>query len=204
MIAARVRQAMKSTISPLLLRLLLCSPAPSQTTKRRGTARKPSTTTTQPQSSQPVTQPTPAGQPTRPPAAPVALVVVNGQTVTTAELEPELRQEMESLDDKIAGARRSVLDLQINTTLLELEAKKRRIDTHRLYELEVSNRVPTFTPAQIKKFIDDNRDQFAGMDPNVVNQQVAVYLHDDAENKLADNLVNPLRQYNPGVMGVDI
>ena len=41
--------------------------------------------------------------------------------------------------------------------LLEMEAKKRRIDTHRLYELEVSNRVPTFTPAQIKKFIDENR-----------------------------------------------
>jgi hypothetical protein len=150
MIAARVRQAMKSTISPLLLILLLWSAAPSQTAKRRGAARKPSTTTTQPQSSQPVAQPTPASQPARPPVAPVALVVVNGQTVTTAELEPNLRQELEHLDDKIAEARRGVLDLQINTTLLEMEAKKRGIDTHRLYELEVSNRVPTFTPVQIK------------------------------------------------------
>src|ERR1044071_174606 len=204
MIAARVRQAMKSTISPLLLRLLLCSTAPSQTTKGRGTARKPSTTTTQPQSSQPVTQPTPAGQPARPPAAPVALVVVNGQTVTTAELEPNLRQEVERLDDKIAQARRSVLDLQINTTLLEIEAQKRRIDTHRLYELEVSSRVPTFTPAQIKKFIDDNRAQFEGADPNAINQQVAAYMHDQAENKLADDLVNRLRKQYAVVMGVDI
>ena len=204
MIAARVRQAMKSTISPLLLLLLLCSTAPSQTTKRRGTARKPGTTTTQPQSSQPVAQPTPASQPARPPAAPVALVVVNGQTVTTAELEPNLRQELEHLDDKIAEARRGVLDLQINTTLLELEATKRRIDTHRLYELEVSSRVPTFTPAQIKKFIDDNRAQFEGADPNAINQQVAAYMHDQAENKLADDLVNRLRKQYAVVMGVDI
>ncbi len=205
MISARVRQAMKSTISPLLLILLLWSAAPSQTAKRRGTTRKPSAATiTQPQPSQPVVQPTPATQPARPPAAPVALVVVNGQTVTTAELEPNLRQELERLDDKIAEARRSVVDLQINTTLLEMEAKKRRIDTHRLYELEVSNRVPTFTPAQIKKFIDDNRAQFDGMDPNVANQQVAAYLHDEAESKLADDLVNRLRKVYPIVMGVDI
>ena len=195
---------MKLTISPLLLVLVLWSTAPSQTAKRRGTARKPSTTTTQPPLPQPVAQPTPTIQPARPPAAPVALVVVNGQTVTTAELESELRQELESLNDKIAGARRSVLDLQINTTLLELEAKKRRIDTHRLYELEVSNRVPTFTPAQIKKFIDENRSQFEGMDPKVANQQIAAYLHDEAENKLADDLVNRLRKENPVVMGVDI
>lgn len=195
---------MKLTISPLLLILLLWSTAPSQTAKRRGTARKPSTPATQPQVSQPVAQPTPTSRPARPPAAPVALVVVNGHTVTTAELEPDLRNELESLDDKIAGARRSVLDLQINTLLLELEAKRRRIDTHRLYELEVSTRVPTFTPAQIKKFLDENRAQFEGMDPKVANQQVAAYLHDEAESKLADDLVNRLRKAYPVVPGVDI
>jgi len=176
--------------------------APAQTTKRRGAVRKPTVTT--PTTPQPVAQPTPASKPARPPAAPAPLVSVNGQTFTTADLEPALRQELESVDDKIADARRSLLDLQINTTLLQVEAKKRRIDSHRLYELEVSNRIPAATPAQIKKFIDDNRDQFAGMDPNVANQQVAVYLHDEAENKLADDLVNRLRRTNPVVMGVDI
>jgi len=193
---------MKSKIGPLVLILVLWSVAPAQTAKRRGAVRKPATETTpQPQ---PVSDPTPATKPARPPAAPVSLAIVNGQTLTTADLEPALRQEIETLDDKVAEARRSVLDLQINTTLLQVEAKKRHIDTHRLYELEVSGRIPTFTPAQIKKFIDDNRDQFAGMDPNVANQQVAVYLHDEAESKLADDLVNRLRRSNPVVMGVDI
>jgi protein-disulfide isomerase len=197
---------MKSTICPLLLIILLWSAAPSQTARRRGTGRKPTATTTQPPPppSQPVAQPTPTSQPVRPPAPPVSLAVVNGQTITTAELEPNLRQELERVDDKIGQARRGVLDLQINTALLEMEAKKRRIDTHRLYEIEVSNRVPTFTPAQIKKFIDENRSQFAGADPDVVNQQVAAYLHDEAESKLADDLVNRLRKAYPVVIGVDI
>lgn len=192
---------MISQFGPLLLILAFWSPAPAQTTKRRGVVRKPTVSTAQPP---PVAQPTPATKPARPPAAPAPLVNINGQTITTADLESALRQELETLDDKIADARRSVLELQINTTLLQVEAKKRRIDTHRLYELEVSSRIPTATAAQIKKFIDDNRDQFAGMDPNVVNQQVAAYLHDEAENRLADDLVNRLRKSNPVIMGVDI
>ena len=200
MIPEPVRQ-MKSRIGPLILILALWSVAPAQTSKRRGAARKPTVTAPL---AQPVAQPTPASKPARPPAAPAPLVSVNGQTLTTADLEPALRQELETLDDKIADARRSVLDLQINTTLLQVEAKKRRIDSHRLYEVEVSNRIPTATPAQIKKFIDDNRDQFAGMDPNVASQQVVAYLHDEAESKLADDLVNRLRRTNPVMMGADI
>jgi protein-disulfide isomerase len=192
---------MISKIRLLILILAMWSAAPAQTTKRRGVVRKPTVTTPQ---AQPVAQPTPASKPARPPAAPAPLVSINGQTLTTADLDPALRQELETLDDKIADARRSVLELQINTMLLQVEAKKRRIDSHRLYELEVSNRIPTATPAQIKKFIDNNREQFAGMDPNVVNQQVAAYLHDETENKLADDLVTRLRRSNPVVMGVDV
>ena len=188
-------------IGSLILILALWLTAPAQTTKRRGAVRKPTVATPE---AQPVAQPTPASKPVRPPAAPAPLVSINGQTVTTADLEPALRQELETLDDKIADARRGVLELQINTMLLQVEAAKRRIDSHRLYELEVSKRIPTATPAQIKKFIDDNRDQFAGMDPNVINQQVAAYLHDEAESKLADDLVNRLRRSNPVVMGADI
>src|SRR6185369_14452305 len=116
---------MKSKIGPLILILALWSAVPAQTSKRRGAVRKPTTPTPQ---AQPVAQPTPVSQPVRPPAAPAALVIVDGQTLTTADLEPALRQELESLDDKIANARRSVLDLQINTMLLQVEAKKRRID----------------------------------------------------------------------------
>src|SRR5215217_395330 len=191
-------------IGALILILALWSAAPAQTSKRRGAVRKPTTVTT-PQA-QPVAQPTPAPatKPMRPPAAAAPLVTVNGQTLTTADLEPALRQELETLNDNIADARSNVLKLQINTMLLQVEAKKRRIDSHRLYETEVSNRIPAATPAQIKKFIDDNRDQFAGIDPNVVNQQVAAYLHDEAESKLADDLVNRLRRSNPVVIGDDI
>ena len=203
------RMKFPATLLPLIL-LLAFSPASlAQTTKRRTTPvrRTPAAPQTQPAAQpQPATQSaaTPAAASTAPSATPLQIVLVNGQTIGTADFEPSLRTEVETVEQKIAEARRQVLDVQINTTLLEVEAKKRRTDTHRLYETDVSNHATMPSDAQIKKFIDDNRSQFEGMDPAAVNRQVAVYLHDEAENKLADDLVKRLRQSNPVIMGVDV
>src|SRR5262249_4771677 len=77
--------AMMHKIGPLLLIVSLWLTVPAQTTKRSGATRKPAVNTPQPQpAAQP--QPAPSTQPARPPAAPVPLVVVNGQTFTTADL----------------------------------------------------------------------------------------------------------------------
>lgn len=190
---------MKPIIAPLLITLLY-SPILAQTAKRKAPVkRKPAVATTQPQ---PVAQPTP--QTARNPSAPASLVIVNGQTFTTADLEPALRQELETLEDKIAEARQNVLDAQINTLLLEAEAKKRGIDKQRLYQLEVSGRVRAPTSAEIQKFIDDNRQEFAGSDPASATQLAAAYLREEAEGKLADELVQRLRKTHPVGIVTDI
>ena len=192
---------MKSRLIPLFLIAFLWSPVLAQTSKRRGAVRKPVVTTPQPE---PVPQPTPTAPAAKRPQQPVSLVVVNGQTFTTADLQPAVRQELEGLDTRITQARSAVLELQINTMLLQVEAKKRRIDTRRLYQLEVINRIPAITQAEIKKFIDANQQQIQNLDPAAANQQVAAYLREQAETKLADELVKRLRTTTPVVMGVDI
>ena len=189
------------TLATTFLLILSVSTVSAQTGKRRAANRKPQVTTPQ---AQPVAQPPATPRPPRPPSAPVNIVTVNGHAFTTADLQPALRRELDQLDDKIAQARTSVLDLQINTALLAIEARRRGIDTHRLYQLEVTNRVPAITPALIKKFIDENREQFDSRDQATVNQQVTAYLRAEAESKLADDLVARLRKTNPVVMGVDV
>lgn len=202
---------MKPSVSLLLLILCLTvqSIAAGQTKRRSTTNRKP---TPQPAaSSTPITSASPTSSTPAPttnpaparPTTPKPIVAINGQTFTSSDLDPAVRKQVETVDDEIAEARRSVLDLEINTALLKAEAKKRRIDSHRLYETEVSNKATMPTQAQIKKFIDENQSQFAGMDPQTANQQVAVYLHDELESKLADDLVKRLRQTIPVIMGAD-
>lgn len=191
-----VSQPMNFKLLSLLLILVLWSPVLAQKSKRRGSVRTPVVKTPQP-------QPQPAAT-TRPAPQPTSLVVVNNQTFTTADLQPALRQELERMDQKIAEARSAVLDQQLNTVLLQAEATKRRVDTPRLYQLEVSSRVPAITNDQIKKFIDDNSREFAGMDPALANQQASAFLRQEAENKLADDLVKRLRKTHTVVMGVDV
>ena len=198
---------MKSALGPLFLIVILtlATASAAQTTKRRGTsARKPPAATSQPE--QPAAQPTPPAKPApaRPPAGPINVVVLNGQTLTTADFEPNVRQQLEQVETKLAEARTEILDLQINTILLQVEANRRHIDTHRLYELEVTNRIPAPTPAQIKKFTDEQRAQLEGLDAAAANQQATAYLQAEAEAKLADDLVGRLRKSIPVVLGTDI
>lgn len=188
----------------LVIALTLAATSVAQTTKRRGAVnRKPAAATPQPE---PATQPpaptTPI--PARPPAGPINVVALNGQTLSTADFEPNVRQELEQVETRIAEARSEILDLQINTILLQVEANRRRIDTHRLYETEVTKRIAVPTAAQIKKFTEEQRMQLEGLDPAAANEQASAYLQAESEAKLADDLVNRLRKSIPVTMGVNI
>src|SRR5215208_5152421 len=100
---------MKFKIAALLVVVSLWSVALAQTPKRRGATDRKPPVATQPQ---PVAQPPATSQPAPSrPTGPISLVTVNGQNITTADLEPALRQELERLDDRIAAARNSVLEL---------------------------------------------------------------------------------------------
>lgn len=197
---------MKIALGALLLVLLTTTLSSAAQTRRRGTTRKPPAAT-QPSPTAPA-QPTPTQPPApavpRRPVGPVNVVVLNGQTLSTADFEPGAREQLDQVEDRIATARKEMLDLQINTILLQVEANRRRIDSHQLYETEVTKRIPVPTAAQIKKFVAEQGGQFSGMDQAMVNQQAAAYLQAESEAKLADDLVNRLRKTIPVTMGVDI
>ena len=109
-----------------------------QTPRRRTTTRRAPAKAVTPQ---PIPEPVNRPLPPREPKAPIPLAIVNGQTITTVDIDPRVREEVESLEERIAETRRRVLELQINTELLEIEAKKRKVTSQQLYNLEVSKRV---------------------------------------------------------------
>jgi protein-disulfide isomerase len=111
---------------------------------------------------------------------------------------------VESVDDKIAEARARVLDIQINTLLLEAEAGRRGVSTQQLYEREVVSRIVGPTDAEVKKFSEENADRLTGLDPATARAQVAAFLRSEREAALSEQFVKRLRNSNPVIMGADL
>ena len=178
------------------LMLTLVGGAPAQTSRRKASVRqvpaKPA-----------VPHPTPTTVSAKEPRAlkaPIPLAIVNDQTITTADLDPNVREEVESLEERIADASRQVFELQINTALLELEASKRKLTPQQLYNLEVSKHLTEPTDAEIKKFTEDNRDQISEEDPAKVRSETIAQLRVTQEAKISEEFVRRLRGSNSVVM----
>jgi protein-disulfide isomerase len=182
------------------LALLISAGVVGQAPRRRTTARPAPKAVTP----QPIPEPVNRPLPPREPRAPIQLAIVNGQTLTTADIDPRVREEVESLEERIADTRRRVLELQISTELLEIEAKKRKMTSQQLYNLEISKRIPSPTEAEIKKFIDDNRDRMEGTDETSLRPQVISLLRATQEERVSEEFVRRVRTAIPVTMGVDI
>ena len=133
------------------------------------------------------------------PSAPIPLATVNGQSITSADIDPKVREELDGLDGRIAEARRQVLELQINTLLLESEAAKRKMTPQQLYGLEIVGKVTEPTAAEINQFIETNRDRVDQTDPVALRQQVVAVLKGEREAKVTDAFLKRARVANPVV-----
>ena len=191
----------------LLAICLFVSVAFAQRTRQRPPAKRPATTqpATSPGGSTPAsTVPTATPAKSLPPLSPVSIVNVNGRVITSAEFEPTLREDIESVDRDIADTKQELLELQINTLLLQAEAQKRGITTERLYALEVSSKLAQPTPAEVKQFIDEHQNEFSGINNAAASSQVATYLLNQREEKQSDQFVQRLKKLYPVSPGVDI
>ncbi len=171
----------------------------AQSPRRRGARRL---TEVKPAASQPASQPQPAPTPiaSAAPIAPIPLAILNGQNITTADIDPKVRPEVEALDERIAVARGQVLEIQVNTVLLETEAAKRRISPQQLYQLEILRKIGEPTAAEIERVIQDNRKQIdpAG-DPAAIRQQIISFIKGEREAAITDEFIKRLRASYPVV-----
>jgi hypothetical protein len=80
-------------------------------------------------------------------AMPDVLAVVNGVRITNMEIDKSIKESVDSLQNKVIEARRRELHLQINSRLLEAEARKRGISSAKVLEDEVIAKVKKPTEA---------------------------------------------------------
>ncbi|MDX6692608.1 MAG: hypothetical protein QOF02_211 [Blastocatellia bacterium] len=90
------------------------------------------------------------------------LATVNGEQITSGDIENSLRPLIFSVQEQVYTLRRIDVDLKINDTLLEQEAQKRKITTIALLDAEVTTKSKPVTEAEARLFYDQNKQQLNG------------------------------------------
>ncbi|HEX6623989.1 MAG TPA: thioredoxin domain-containing protein [Pyrinomonadaceae bacterium] len=123
---------------------------------------------------------------------PAVLAVVNGVKITPADLGPETAERVRQLQTEVIKARERELDLQINSLLLDAEAKKRGVNTSKVIEDEIVSKATEPTDAEAQAFYDQNKERiqtgFADVKPQIVS-----YLREQRQRDLAAKLADRLR-----------
>lgn len=122
---------------------------------------------------------------------PELLGTVNGIRITKLDLDELVQKRIRELHQEVSDARRRELDLQINSFLLETEARKRGVNTNKLLEDEVVKKVVSATEADARGYYDANKAQLNREFP-VVKDEIIAYLtrqrQENAAKKLAERL----------------
>ena len=193
-----------NTVKPLFLLFVLLSCAvpvvpqtPRRSTPRRTLPVRPARTPSN------AVDPTPSRAATTAETSrdPVTLAIVNGENITSADIDPAARSEFDKLDDRVAEARRQVIELQINTMLLEDEAARRRMSTQQLYELEIEKKIPEPTAAEVDKVIAQASGQYdpSSVDTAELRRQAISFIKSQNEAKITDDFLKRARVANPVV-----
>jgi hypothetical protein len=88
------------------------------------------------------------------------LAVVNGENITSGDVEDSLKALISDVQEKVYNLRKSELELTINDTLLTQEAQKRKITTNALLDAEVKPK--QVTEEQARLFFDQNKERISG------------------------------------------
>jgi protein-disulfide isomerase len=124
-------------------------------------------------------------------APPDVLAIVNGAKIAIKDVDEPIKERIKTLQDQVIEARKRELDLQINSRLLESEARRLGITTDQLLERDVSQRVKPPTEDEARTFYDQNKTRIQGEFKDL-KDQIVNYLRDqrqrDEAKKFADGL----------------
>jgi protein-disulfide isomerase len=129
---------------------------------------------------------------------PDVLAAVNGIKITQADLSPEVRQRIQALQQDVPDARRQIIDVKINSILLDAEAKKRGVSNQKLFEDEVVNKTVQPTDADAQNYYTQNRQQIeqqAGRPVEFpeIREQVIAYLRSQRQDERSKQFADGLR-----------
>src|SRR5215467_8314234 len=125
-----------------------------------------------------------------------ALALVNGIKISPKDVDESIKGQIDELEKQVIQARKHELDLEINTRLLEAEAKKRGITSSTLLEREVVSKVKRATDEEAAAFYEQVKAQVQQPYKDV-KESIINYLTNQRQQAEADKLANSLRSSYP-------
>jgi protein-disulfide isomerase len=123
---------------------------------------------------------------------PDTLAIVNGVRITPRDIEGATGEYVSQLQIQITEARKRELDLQINSKLLAIEAKRRGLSGAKLLELEVIAKAKEPTEAEAQVFFEQNKARIQA-DFKDARQDILEYLRDQQQRDEAKKYAAGLR-----------
>jgi hypothetical protein len=123
---------------------------------------------------------------------PEVLAEVNGVRITRGDLSEQTRARVAELQRQVVAARARELDLQIDSMLLEAEAKRRGVSPTKVVEDEVVAKAAEPTEAEAQAFYAQNSARIQGEFKDAKDEIVA-YLRYQRRQQHASKLAERLR-----------
>lgn len=121
------------------------------------------------------------------------LATLNGEPITSGDVEDALAPYIYSVQEQIFDLRKQSLDARVNDILLDQEAKKRSSTPQDIYRQEVGAKVKPPTDAEAEKFYNENKVNLKGT-LEELKVQIIQYLQSKAYEKAETEYAASLRK----------
>jgi len=106
------------------------------------------------------------------------LATIDGQAITSEEIEKALGARLNNLKEQIYKLKRQKLEELINATLLTKEARKRGVSVPGLLDAEVTSKVGLITEQEVERFYEQNKARLQG-DETTLKRQIRENLQNE-------------------------
>ncbi len=125
-------------------------------------------------------------------APPDVFAIVSGVKIVEKDVDDSINGRIKELQSQVIEARKRQLDLEINSRLLEADAKRLGITPEKLLDREMSERVKEPSEAEARAFYDQNRSRIEG-EFLQLKDQIIGYLRNQRQQEEAKKLADRLR-----------